>query len=91
MRTIRLLLTALLLSAALVGCGSSGEEGGDDDDGTVTESPPPVTYPVPDSDCPDGWTGLEVTTDTEAELEYLDDMPACTNAEADTTYLEKQK
>jgi hypothetical protein len=92
---MRLVVPVLLLSATLAGCGSDTPEP-DGAGGAGSAEPTPYTYLVPDSACPVGWTGLEVTTDTEAELEYLDDIPACTNDEADTvleadansTYLE---
>ena len=56
---------------------------------TTTPPPPPVSYRVPDSACPPEYPyGLTVTTDVEAEVEYLDDMPACTNSAQDSIWLQ---
>jgi hypothetical protein len=42
---------------------------------------------VPNSACPLGWSGVAVTTDTAAEITYLDDIPACRDASGSATYL----
>ncbi|MET0997988.1 MAG: hypothetical protein ABWX73_04655 [Marmoricola sp.] len=47
-----------------------------------------VTYTVPDSSCPRGWTGLVVTTDGDGGVGDLDDVVACTDARGQRTYLE---
>ena len=48
-----------------------------------------MSYRVPDSACPADYPyGLTVTTDVEAEVEYLDNMPACTNAAETAMWLE---
>lgn len=87
MRLLRLLAVSWL-AVVLSGCWH------DDEDSPTSSLPAPPapapTYQVPDSDCPSGWTGLVVTTDSDAEVEYLDDIPACTNASSDTTYLENR-
>jgi hypothetical protein len=87
-----------LLVVALVGCGSNsggsrGSEGGGGRGRYAAmplayERPMGTTYQVPDSKCPQNWRGLIVTTETDAELQYLDDMPACTNSAGNLTYLE---
>ncbi|QNE18927.1 hypothetical protein F1D05_14670 [Kribbella qitaiheensis] len=53
--------------------------------------PPPAkaTYQVPRTDCPGNYgVPLVVTTDTEAEVEYIDKITACTTVSGATTYLE---
>lgn len=75
------LLTALIL-VAVAGCGPTSETGGG-----VQAAP---TYQVPDSACPDGWSGLAVTTDNEAEIEHLDDIPACVDGSGTTIYLKNE-
>ena len=72
----------LLMAASLSACG--------DDPKPVprTTSSPPVFYTVPDTSCPDGWQGLTVVPQTAAEIEYLDDFPACATPSLDHTYLE---
>lgn len=99
---LRRLLLLLVLIVPLAGCGAEPSDGTEHQGGgsfppPPTEPrpsapppppPPPPSYQVLDSACPDGWTGLRVTTDDEAEVEYLDDIPACTNDLGDTTYLE---
>ncbi len=47
-----------------------------------------VTYAVPDSSCPPGWTGVEVTTGGDGGVGDLDDVVACTDALEQRTYLE---
>lgn len=49
--------------------------------------PTPPTFQVLDNDCPTGWSGLQVTTQNAAEVEYLDDMPACVSPDGARTYL----
>lgn len=51
-------------------------------------TPPPVVYTVPDSKCPAGWKGLTVEPQTAAEIDYLDDIPACSTPGLNHTYLE---
>lgn len=85
MGMLRMVVCALLV-VMLAGCAP--DDGGDDSGSGG--STPPAAYQVLDEDCPAGWTGLTVTTDSDAEVGYLDDMPACTNASGDTTYLENR-
>jgi hypothetical protein len=50
--------------------------------------PQRATYQVPDEACPSNYgTGLSVTTDTPAELQYVDDIVACTTVDGGATYL----
>jgi hypothetical protein len=82
MKSAPIPIVALLgLAAASCNGGGNGDDGGS---GTPTT---PATYQVPVSDCPTGWSGLTVTTDSEIEVEYLDAMPACTNETTDAVYL----
>lgn len=94
MRLPRLLLV-LALTVPLAGCGQEPDDGTDPaaDDSVAPETTSLASspsYQVRDSDCPQGWTGLRVTTDADAEIDYLDDMPACVNAAGDTTYLQNR-
>jgi hypothetical protein len=54
-------------------------------------SSPPTAFPiyrVPDTECPSNYgTGLLITTDSAAEVEYLDDIVACTTLTGTATYL----
>lgn len=75
-------LLAAALLAALAGCSPGGDE-----DAAAQAAP---AYQVPDSACPQGWAGLTVTTDNEAEVEFLDDLPACADASGARTYLKNQ-
>lgn len=45
-------------------------------------------HQVPDTSCPDGWSGLVVTADTRVRSDHLDDVVACTDAARATTYVE---
>ncbi len=92
-------LAAVTLVAALTSCASNPtpvEEGSFASQAESTFAPPgvddaePVTYTVPDADCPPWWTGLEVTTDSAAKVADLDDIVACTDAEGRQTYLENR-
>lgn len=72
------------------GGGSSAGGGGDaGGDGGAGGSPTaPVVYRVPDDECPSDYPyGLTITTDVEAEVEYLKHMPACTNGAATAMWL----
>jgi hypothetical protein len=81
---LRRLSLFALLAVALAGCGPEPD--------AVTAPPPagPRTFRVPDSQCPTGWAGLTVATDNAVEAEYLDDMPACTDATGTVTYIENR-
>jgi hypothetical protein len=83
----------------LVGCGggdggdgggnsSGGNSSGDDGDPSEpTPTPVETSYTVPNASCPgDYGTGLTITTDVPAEVQYLDEIVACTN-NAGATYL----
>lgn len=83
--------TALVV--VLAGCPNNvdGQQG--------SSYPEPSTYPVtsrfrapifevPSWQCPANYgVGLTITTDSEAEVEYLDDIVACTNEVGSATYL----
>lgn len=86
-------LAAVVVIFLASGCGG-GSGGGGGTDTTPPSSPsgsssgPAETgHKVPDSSCPEGWTGLTVSTDVEAEVQYLDDITACTDNTASRTYL----
>lgn len=85
MNTLRALsgVVAVLTVAACTPEASGEGEG----EGGV---PAPASYQVPDTDCPSGWFGLLVTTDSDAEVDYLSEIPACTNADGSGTYLENR-
>ncbi len=91
-----------LLMVVLAGCGDAGDgkevAGGgvpsfsyapDGSSPTASEGPTiPPDYQVPDSACPPAFGfGLTISTDVEAEIEYLDDIVACSNATGTATYL----
>lgn len=85
---------ALLLVASLAACNQA------EDEGTLPPPPPPPSaelppppppqYQVLDAECPEGWKGLLVTTDNEAEVDYLDDIPACTDDQESMTFLRNE-
>ena len=55
---------------------------------TTTPTATPLSYRVPDGDCPpDHPYGLTVTTDVPEEEQYLDDIPACTDPAGTATWL----
>lgn len=89
-RMLRSVVMCLFL-ASLAGCGSSTEDAAEPGDAGGTPDGAGIgAYRVPDGNCLPGWTGLLVTTEIEAEVDYLDDMPACSNAAGDATYLENR-
>lgn len=48
----------------------------------------PLSYQVPNTDCPSDYPyGLLVTTDVPSEVQYLDKVPACTNADSTYTWV----
>lgn len=67
---------------------------------TTTWAPPPprsptpaerATHQVPDADCPGNYHhGLTITTQTPAELDYVDKIVACVNDQGTTTYLRNE-
>jgi hypothetical protein len=94
-------LAAVILVAGLTSCAANpgpAEEGSFASQtdstfaptGTTDEAATQVTHIVPDASCPSGWTGLEVTTDSDAGVGDLDDIVACTEASGDRTYLENR-
>lgn len=69
------------------GGGGSGDSGGDTPGGSGS-GPTAVTYQVPPESCPDDYPyGLMVRTDVEAEMEFIEKMPACTNASGSATWV----
>jgi hypothetical protein len=72
------------------GEGSGGAGGGSGASRGSESTPSPLSYKVLDSACPLKWVGLTVTTDRRAEIDYLDDMPACVDESGNRTYLENQ-
>lgn len=99
-------LGLVLLSVALTACTdpdttTTSQSGGGVTTTTAPPPPPPPpppsltpaypTYRVPDTSCPDNYgIGLSITTDVAAEVQYLDDVVACTNATGTATYLENK-
>ncbi len=92
-------MVATVLAATLTSCAL--ERGAPDEgsfaSGSSTGFPTPsatddgldqVTHVVPDSSCPRGWRGLEVTTDGDGAVGDLDDVVACTDSDEQRTYLE---
>jgi hypothetical protein len=98
MRATRLLVAVLSLSL-MAGCASSDDTtptGPPNTFGTSlptaepTPEPSPSTtsladYQTPNSACPEGWVGLPVSVTDEAELPYLESVPACMSGEGEAT------
>ncbi|TDU91017.1 hypothetical protein EV138_4618 [Kribbella voronezhensis] len=56
-----------------------------------SERPERATYQVPDEDCPGNYGhGLDIMTETPAELEYVDKIVACVNDAGTATYLRNE-
>lgn len=104
MQRCRQLVATLSLIALLSACGSPSEDPGPvtsaplPKDAGVSSSPaeltehPTTTDPTEQSsDCPQNYgEGLQVWTDQQVEVEYLEDVVACTDVDHRFTYLENK-
>lgn len=101
-KSLACVLGCALLLTTLTGCGGSDPETGPSypppsyvppSIDLPPSDPPPTfpTYQVADTECPrDYGIGLSITTDSQAEVEYLDDIVACTNPDGAATYLRNE-
>jgi hypothetical protein len=79
-RGLRMVAGAALSVLAVTACG-----GGSDPNAAPTSAP---TFKVPDSLCPSDYgVGLTITTDSPAEVDYLDKIVACTSSAGTASYL----
>ncbi|SDO73386.1 hypothetical protein SAMN04489867_0444 [Pedococcus dokdonensis] len=68
--------------------GDTGDDTGSDTGGGSVTNPPRATYQVPDEECPvDYPRGLLIGTEVEAEMEFIEKMPACTNESFSATWV----
>ena len=96
------IITIVVAALCLGACGNgddnkvSGGSGGGITTPTTTWTPPSATperatYHVPDADCPENYGhGLDIMTETPAELDYVDKIVACVDDQGTATYLRNE-